>query len=73
VKTGGGKCANVVGHHYTICLEIGHVVSENVTLATLPWTCDDFHRQRTFVLRILSLPFFHPFASFYFPVVLFTF
>ena len=28
-------------------------------LATLPWTCDDIHRQRAFVLKILSLSFTH--------------
>ena len=63
------------------CLNNNLTIYVFLTLATLPWTCDDFHRQRTFVLRILSLSlslsFFHPFlfnfASFYFPVVLFTF
>ena len=30
-------------------------------MANIFWTCDNFHRQRTFVLRILFLPLFHPF------------
>jgi len=34
-----------------------------LTLAILPQTCDDFHRQKTFVLRILS---FSPISVYFF-------
>ena len=36
------------------CLNNNYTIYVFLTLATLPRTCDDFYRQRTFVFRILS-------------------
>ena len=40
----------------------------------LPWTCDEFHRQETYVLRIFSFStlLYFDFVFIYFPVVLFN-
>ena len=61
----------IITFAYTIKDVCSSVYMRLKSYNALTWTCDDFHRQRTFVLRILSLSL--SFTHFCLILLLFTF